>query len=406
GFSKTAIQEIEKYRTREIMLFTPFEMASLFNHEIDIHKLIEMKLDLLRTDGIAWFYKGQKRIKTSHKLEKDGKLFFKQGNFFISSASESSDMIDSLFARTIPDTNWGNYGDCSALLQLDLDINNIEDLEEVLCLIDELFGLTKEGSYSIRQWNISWFGFGASNFLLDAKNWNRRYQENPPEKIHHSESLSYFDSFQDGWMLLNCNQRVWLGNERESMIHRAEIVIQLPGVPLDLSLLRKFCREIHNENARFYQTNYHKIFHKRLKKPIKLEVVGEVIQTKIFLQDSELAVNGVVAKNPFFKRKKLPKEFLDGDNFLFGQLCKLEYLICAVKDWYDLGDVMDAFDLYELEAMQAGSVFVFRPICTWRNILKSKKTQNFSSNKLIANSIIEKHVKAQKIWDSVKKIKK
>src|SRR5574341_622812 len=155
GFSKTAILEVERYRTREIMLFTPFEMAALFNREIDIHKLIEMKRDLLRADGIAWFYEGQKRIKTSHKLEKDSKSFFKQGEFFISSSSESSDMIDSLFARTIPDTNWGNYSDYSALLQLDLDINNIEDLEEVLCLIDELFGLSNEGSYSIKQWNRS-----------------------------------------------------------------------------------------------------------------------------------------------------------------------------------------------------------------------------------------------------------
>ncbi len=148
-----------------------------------------------QSDLFACFYEGQKRIKTSHKLEKDSKFFFKQEEFLISSASESSGMIECLFARTIPDTNWGNYGDHSALLQLDLDINNIDDLEEVLCLIDELFGLSNEGSYSIKQWNISWFGFGASNFLFEAKNWSRRYHEKPPKQIHHSEGLSYFDSF-------------------------------------------------------------------------------------------------------------------------------------------------------------------------------------------------------------------
>lgn len=150
GFSKTASQEVERYRSREIILFTPFEIVSLFNHEIDVHKLIEMKREFLRSDGIVWFYEGQGRIKTSHKLEKNDKLFVKRDKFFISIASNSSDMSDSLFARTIPDTNWGNYGDYSALLRLDLNINSIDDLEEVLCLIDELFGLTNEGSYSIQ----------------------------------------------------------------------------------------------------------------------------------------------------------------------------------------------------------------------------------------------------------------
>jgi hypothetical protein len=365
-----------------------------------------MKRALLRTDGIAWFYEGQKRIKTSHKLEKNSKFFFKRGEFLISSASESSDMIECLFARTIPDTNWGNYGDHSALLQLDLDINNIDDLEEVLCLIDELFGLSNEGSYSIKQWNISWFGFGASNFLFDAKI-GIDVTRKPPKQIHHSESLSYFDSFLHGWMLLNCDQRVWIDKERESMIHHAEILIQLKGVPLDLSLLRRFCREVHNEDARFYQTTYHKIFHRRLKNPIKLEVVGEVVQARMFPKDSELAVNGVVAKNPFFKRKKLPKELLDDDNFLVKQLCKIEFLIGAVSDWYDLGDEMDAFDLFELEAMQAGDVIVFRPVCTWRNILKRKK--NISSDNSAADLLLElqnKHTKAKKIWSSLKKIKK
>lgn len=253
---------------------------------------------------------------------------------------------------------------------------------------------------------MAWFGFGVFNFLLDAKNWIERYEKNPPRQIHHSERLSYFDSFLDGWFLLNCDQRVWLDKDRKSMIHHAEIVIQLPGIPLDLSLLRRFCREINNENAIFYQTAYYKSFCKRLEKPVKLQIVSEVVLARKSSNDSELVVNGVVAKNPFYKKKKLPKELSGSENFIFSKLVNFEYLICAVRDWYDLGDEVDAFDLFELEAMQAGGVFVFRPVCTWRNILEGGKKQKFSSNQPTIKSILEKHSESDAIWDSLKKIKK
>jgi hypothetical protein len=69
--------------------------------------------------------------------------------------------------------------------------------------------------------------------------------------------------------------------------------------------------------------------------------------------------------------------------------------------------MMDAFNFFELEVMQAGGVIVFCPVCTWRNILKRKK--RFYSDNSVTDLLLElqnKNAKAKKIWSSLKRIKK
>ncbi len=407
GFTRDAINSVENDITREVLLFSPNEVMSLKNYEIAIDKLIERKRDYLRANRTVWFYADNEKIKTSHKLESSRLAFFQKGNSSRSVASESSDMIDCLFAQDIPDTTWGSYSQQSALLALDLRDNNFRYIEQILSLIDEQFGLSDNGSYSIRQWNVSWFGFGALNFLQDAKDWRNRYERNPPEHVHHSESLAYFDSFESGWMCLSFQQTIDPNEKINSIIHHGELLIQLPGIPLDFSMLKKFCREIDNQEAQFEFTLYHKIFSRRLRKPRKLEVVAEIVQKDDYEEDSRY-VAGLVVKNPFFKKKGFPKELMTDNDLYLDNLTKLEFLVCDLRDWYELGDRIDAFDLFKLEAMQVGETLIMHPVCTWRNIVKRKRTppQSSESTKRHLNQLRKEYNKSKEIESSLRKIKR
>lgn len=375
-FRDTAVHEVEADRSREILLFSSLEIRAVVNGEINLLNLINRKRDDLLRYGKVWFFQPHTRTRVARKLRAAKGLFHINGKIFpsLGSISENSNIL--FFTHSIPDTSWGaSLGGQAVALNLQFDLNSVKDLHQLLIQIDTKFGLSNAGSFSIHQLNASWLGFGAINFVKEVSQWRARYQQIKLERFHHSEDFSYFDALQDGWILLTGRQRV--NNIRGSELHDTELIIQLPGIPVDITPFLQFCRDTNNAHARFYNVGYHQLFTMRLKKSIRLDIVGKIISKE---NSRHNYVNGVIAKNPFFKNSKIPKGLIK-DNSPFHELTSLEFLICDLKDWHDLEDKIDQYDLLRLEGFQAETAIIIRPTCTWRNIIDPSKSRKIFNHR-------------------------
>lgn len=386
GFTDNAIKEIESSRTREIIVFGKAEIAAIWDGKINLNELVDRKREMLRTSGQVWFYKPLPSRRHEKKLPLGCELFLNGGelNAYISSKSENSSVM---FVRKLPDTGWGGHGGEGVILNLRLDLASINDLANILALLDEKFGLTDLGSFSIEQTEVCWFGIGARNFIEAATVWRQRYQQNPAKYFHHSEDLNFFDALQDGWLLLSTRQRIGVRGKSQSWLHGSELSIQLPGIPLDMSPFLQLCKYTNNQNARFQYIPQRMTMLRRLKTPKKLKVVGEIVRAEY---RGGSVVTGIIAHNPFF-HTKLPKELVGDEYSALTQLDKIEFLVCDLSDWYDVGDVVDQYVLLGFETSWVNDVPVIRPFGTWKNMIRHADRNNASEELLFLSRETDEH---------------
>jgi hypothetical protein len=188
------------------------------------------------------------------------------------------------------------------------------------------------------------------------------------ERVHHSEDITYFDQFRNGWLLLYTRQRVPEGPKSPAFLHDTNICIQIPGVPVDLSPYLELCRYTGNEWESFGTILEDRRQIKRLKKPIKLEVVGTLVRTDED-RDADRWIVGLVARNPFYGKKKMPRD-LDLDGFPLHDLLQMELLLVELRHHHQEGDEVDYYVLQGLETTDAQYAQITRPFGTWNKIVK------------------------------------
>jgi hypothetical protein len=369
-YAASAVREAEANRTREILLFSPEEINQLSSEHLNLHELIQMKRGHLRTQGKVWFYKQETNARKSPKLRDCHDLLK------IDSASVDSvncDSLDSkiLFARSIPDTSWAGVGGPTVALTLRLMLRDYRDLEGFLAKVDQIFGLSNEGSYSIQQTSTSWFGFGAARFIREVAGWERRYAHATLKEVHHAEGIAYFDRFREGWIIVTARHDIRGGPERRFL--SGECIIQLSGIPVDMTPYARMCRETNNADARFVHVGTPDLYSVRLTTEYRLKVRGAIISNKRL---DDPVVTGLVVENPFFKASELPRELLSRNIWCpLASINQAEFLICYLGNWHDYGDVVDYYFLREVEGRWAGDTIVLRPICTWHKMLKPIVTE-------------------------------
>ena len=302
-YTEPALAEVQTDRTREILLVTPAEVNALFAEDLNALQLVQRKREALRRDGKVWFHQQRHRSKRLRLPKTDRKILNLDGS-----------VVPSIFGRTEnahvhfslqqPDTSWHTFGTAGVAIDIRLDVNTPDDIQHVLEMMHERFGLSKEGTFAIEQITGAWLGIGASDFVREIKARDRRYREHTLSYVHHSEHLSYFDSLRDGWLLLLARQAAGSSRHRNS-IDSGQLYIQLPGVPVDANEFADLCRELRDPHARFHILKRPAAYHVRLRQPIKLDVRMHIVEPS----SGWICALGVA--NPFFRSKKLPKELTE-----------------------------------------------------------------------------------------------
>jgi hypothetical protein len=372
SISQPAIKEIESDRTREILVFVSSEIELLRKSKARLLNLINKKRGELRLNGRVWFRKGVGGEYLGVELPRSTMEFVanQDASTYFCSRTE---FAHAALSMEIPDTGWSISGGDGIRLLLSLSLSTIDELQDLFRYLHDSFGLSSNGAFSIHQEGASWHGIGVRNLLAIATDPWSRYRAASMERVHHSEDIVYFDQFRNGWFTLYTRQRVPEGRSR-SYLHETDVCIQLPGVPVDASPYLDLCRYTGNEWADFRTVHGRRKYTSRLKKPLKLEVVGTLVRTDDD-REKERWVVGLVVRNPFYRKKKLPREFeIEGSPL--HELLEMELILCDLKDHLEEGDQVDQYVLQGIETTDAQYVQVIRPFGTWNAMVKRRHGQS------------------------------
>ncbi len=379
AITKGAVKAIEADRTREILIFVSDEIRLLRRGRANALTLIQRKRNELRVRGRAWFgplvaagYVDVQLPRSSFEFQHQG-----HGSYFASPTSHA----DFLYAMEVPDLGWGISNGDGVSLRLDLTLNTMDDLRNMLGYLHEEFGLTTKGTFSIHQSECSWHGCGAKEFVNTVRDWRKRYRDAQFKYVHHSEDIVYVDRLRDGWVVLSTRQRVPRPSDLDDQaphFHSSELAIALPGIPLNAKPFLELCRYTGNEWGEFQYVAERHCKTMQLEKSLKLKVVGTVAENfskHEGVPGDRRPIVAVLAKNPFYRKRTLPKE-LSHDPALLHDLVSTELLLCDLKDWHDEGDVIDAYLLQGFETTFVYRAQLVRPFGTWRRIMKRVRRQN------------------------------
>jgi Holliday junction resolvase len=372
--TRSALKEIESDRTREIIVFINSEIEQLRTGRARLSNLIERKRQELRVQGRAWFRTNVAGEYLDVQLPAPTIQYVLEGKtqaYFLS----KTDFAHAAFSMSLPDSGWGNPGGEGMRLSLRLTISTLEDFRDLFGYLHDKFGLSANGAFSIHQSGACWHGNGVKNFISAASDCWRRYREASMRRVHNSEDLVYFDAFRDGWLSLYARQRVPDAVDAGASPHffSSDLCIQLPGVPIDVMPFLDLCRYTGNEWADFKYVQERRTHTRRLKKPLRLQVVGAAVQAYEGTESDRWTV-GLIARNPFYKKRKLPSE-LEVDGVPPHDLREFELLLCDLQDHLQYGDKVDAYFLRGVEISDADHVEIFRPFGTWNKIIRRAKSR-------------------------------
>jgi len=369
AIGRGAIRAIESDRTREVLAFDAAEIELLRGGRARLLNLISRKRHELRVNGRAWFRRGLTGDYADMALPRSTIQFVSEstaGGYFCSGTA----FVHSAFALDIPDTGWSNAGGEGVRLQLSLSLDTPDDLRDLFGYLHSSFGLSANGAFTIQQSQACWHGAGVRNFIAAVTECSQRYEVAALERVHHSEDLIYFDQLRNGWVSLHARQRVpdFDAEHSAAYLHDTRLNIQLSGMPVDLAPYVDLCRYTGNEWAEFQAISARRTHTLRLKKRIRLMVLGTAVQTYDD-RGQDRWIIGLIARNPFYGRKSLPRE-LEFEEGSLHDLLGMELLLCKVREHLEYGDVVDEYLLEGIETTDTADAQIIRPFGTWNNIVK------------------------------------
>lgn len=365
SITRGAIKEIESNRTRETLVFAAKEVKMLRTADTRLTNLLARKRHELRINGRAWFQTELVGDNVGVVLPKST-IEFTYDSKSVDSVLSKTDFAHAAFSLDIPDDAWGTG---RVRLQLALTISTLEDLKDIFGYLHQSFGLSSSGAFTIHQSGACWHGSGVRDFLDAARNLWPRYRAAGLPRAHHSEDLNYFDQFSNGWLTFHMRQRVPPAGVSEHALYLFDtyLCIQLPGIPINTAPYVELCRYTGNQLANFRFLQKQPSHTARLRRPIELQVVGTAVRSDGARGKGRWVV-GLIANNPFYGKKKLPRE-LEIEHAPLRDLLQMELILCHLRDHIEEGDRVGRFLLEGVETTDAQYVQIIRPFGTWNRLV-------------------------------------
>jgi hypothetical protein len=238
-----------------------------------------------------------------------------------------------------------------------LDLDSVEDLQRALRVLEKQIGLSGQGCFSIRQGGEGWFGVGFESFLLAVWDQKSRYNELNWESYHHSEELAYLDRLENGGLMCLTSRQ---GTGRGNHLHSSHVEIYFPGLPIDMSNIRRLCALTKNEEALLELVGEYPVERLGLQPGIEIEPVATIISN----WNSDRSASGLVVRNPFLNRPIPTKGGAPIDHSI--QLfSKSEFLFCALRNWRNSNVLMKRYEIRSIESCWIEHFCAFYIVCDW-----------------------------------------
>lgn len=385
NYAATAIEAVEAERSMPILLFSPSEIHELARDGRDLNAILHIKRKKLMIDGMVWFLDQKERMPQQLMFPKCSRSIAVDGSRIPCCVNPNSDINDVMFAADIADVGHGTLCGNGVAINIRFPVLTVGDFRRIIALLHNQIGFSSEGSFSIRQLDCSWQGYGVTNFLSQIPKWKQRYKAAQLKRVHHSEDLHYFDSCDFGLCHFSARQRV---NHKTSYpIDFCELEVHLPGIPVNMKPFARVSEEARSGDQFFVPFAKEQLEHVRLNAPIRIEPIAEIVRN---VYKKEQTVCGLVVKNPFKDSSLIPKSDLPYS--ALNALGTQDKLMCELSDWHDLGDVIDYYFISSVEAIHVDQTTVFRCTGTWHSILKRARSYAKKGNiKKITTAMLRKY---------------
>jgi hypothetical protein len=353
GFSESALEEVCRDKSREIYLFNETEMRGIVEGTISFQQLLNEKKEYLRIQGVACLSEASPvPVRFQIRSEPDVFQVGSDHRKWLRSRTEHNDII---FSNEYLECS-GNFRNSVFSLELHPNVETVQDLKRAFNVLHNLIGISGQGSFSIHQGGEGWFGFGWESFVSAIASQEARYKELNWESYHHSEELAYLDRLENGGLLCLTSRQ---GTGR-TYLHSTHFEIYFPGIPIDISNVRRLCEAMKNGEAHLEPIGKNPV--EACQSPLRIEVQPST--TIVSNWHGERAVSGLVVKNPLLGGT-IPSDDKDEFRQFWRLIAKSEFLFCSLRHWHSVGVLMKTYRLTSIEACWIERFCAFHIVCDW-----------------------------------------
>lgn len=358
GFTRTVPEQIKQRRSQPVLLVCAAELELLINRPWAARRMLELKLDRLRRDGIVSGEDdlGALSLIGPENVVEDAWLVDRQGkriNWVASGGEFGFFSFTGSYEPAALDSEPGP----GQQLELSIAARTQSQMLGRIDQLDDLGWLTNKGSWCIQQTSTNWHGVGAASLRAALRGWRRRYQR--LDDLHYREEVLYVDTCHLGTYSLAFD----IAAHRAREVWHSQMSIHLPGVPFDPQPYLELARTVTHEPPEF--------FHGRVggrsgrwsptgRELRKLPPMARIATTSELGREQGPYVRGVVVANPFTNspRTKLPEGSPP-------QLAKSELLVCELGSWHRLADGPATYQITDIEWTWLGEGFTIRVRADW-----------------------------------------
>ncbi|MGW0711772.1 restriction endonuclease [Streptomyces sp. NPDC002643] len=378
GFTDTVIEEAAKCRGQElVLLLGEEELAEVLAAPVSVAGLLHRMREHLVTHGRVHLAADAKprrhRRRPSSDLPASDLRLLGTDLAPLPYVSGEGGFTDLVFVQELADVDWVPADGSGVCLDLPIGTFDENGLADLLYALTSLGWTTSRPQWAIHQATRNWHGVGAREFLDTLRAWKERYDSLDEDDVHHTEKVTYVDTFPDGGFYTLAAD---LSSHPSRVVYHCHVSFQLTGIPLDTQPLRHVFEQFDALGTGYFRPMTAKAVTRAwLPEPLPLEVVGYLVSHDSFpfdelnLADDEAAdlpkppdewVIGVVAKNPFRDR-----DGVSAPDGWPGGLESSSIIVCSLRSHHPLNDIPDGYRLYTWEQAHTTDARVLRPVADW-----------------------------------------
>ncbi|MET7778108.1 restriction endonuclease [Streptomyces mirabilis] len=378
GFTDTVIEEAAKCRGEElVLLLGEEELAEVIAAPASVAGLLHRKREDLVTHGRVHLAVGAKprrrRRRPLTDLPASDLRLLDTDLAPLPYVAGDGGFTDLVFVQELPDVDWVPAAGSGVCLDLPIGAFDENGLADLLYALTSLGWTTSQPQWAIQQATRNWHGVGAREFLDMLRAWKERYDDLDKDDVHHTEKVTYVDTFQNGGFYTLAAD---VSSHPSRVVQFCHVSFQLTGIPLDTQPLRHVFEQFDAVGTGYFRPMTAKaVTRDWLPEPLPLDVVGYLVSRDPFPSD-ELTpsdgesvdspeppdewVIGIVAKNPF-----RDTEVASAPDGWPGQLQSSGIIVCSLRSHHPLNDIPDGYRLYAWEQARTTDAHVIRPIADW-----------------------------------------
>lgn len=378
GFTGTVIEEAVKCRGQElVLLLGEEELAEVLAAPASVAGLLHRKREHLVTHGRVHLAAGAKprrrRRRPSTDLAASDLRLLGTDLAPLPFVAGDGGFTDLVFVQELPDVDWVPAGGSGVCLDLPIGAFDENGLADLLYALASLGWTTSRPQWAIQQATRNWHGVGAREFLDTLRAWKERYDSLDEDDVHHTEKVTYVDTFPDGGFYTLAAD---VSSHPSRVVQHCNVSFQLTSIPLDTQPLRHVFEQFDAVGTGYFRPMTAKaVTRDWLQEPLPLEVVGYLVSHDPFPfdepdpADDEGAdlpkppdewVIGILAKNPF-----RDTDAATAPNGWPGQLQSSGIIVCSLRSHHPLHDLPNGYHLYAWEQARTTDARVLRPEADW-----------------------------------------